>query len=153
MAAAAIVVMAFVAIGLLLGTTTTTAQVLWNPPCSTIMIRNTTPCTADVQLVTTPPGVLPPSIILAGGGVFGPVGVPSPFVINGINSGGANFYPAVAPPAGLLMPPPAPPIPPCAWIPNVTLGPLPGCCFDVYFDCKSCVVWLMPSSGPPPCRP
>lgn len=138
----------FAAIMLLIGSTAS-AQLNWNPPCGVINIHNASGCGTRFTLVTNP-GFLPAPLFIAPGVANFP-GVPNPLQINGIVSFNGNFYPII--PGGPIMPPPAPPVAPCAWIPNVALGPPPGCCFDIFFDCRpgQCNVWLIPK--PPPCQP
>lgn len=120
-------VLATAAVLCTLAAATAAAQMLWNPPCPNVQIVNTSNCGANLRLVTTPAGVLPAVIFVPAGGAVAFPTPPVPFTINGINSFGGIFYP--------FQPPPPPGG--CGCLPGefhiccVTLGPAPGCCFDI----------------------
>lgn len=69
-------------------------------------------------------------------------------LISGIFSNNGTSYPII---------PPLPPGAGCGqsewWIPNVMLGPPPGCCFDICIEPCNCTVTLNAAADPPPCRP
>lgn len=127
------------------------AQVVFrNPPCPAITINNNTLCTAQLNFVPVPPGWPNPVLVPATGSIV----LPGPpvggmFTINGIRSMGGIFYPFLAPPFPVIVN--------CGagdwWISNVTLGPPPGCCFDICANPATCTINLNPSGAPPPCRP
>jgi hypothetical protein len=131
---------------------------LWNPPCPNARIFNCTPCTAVLTLWTNP--AVPAVIVPAFGMVVAPM-APAPLFVNGVISQGGAFVPLVQPPP-VIVPPPL--VPPCVApapgpmngvVRSVTLGPAPGCCFDVYFNTTSdpaypCTIFLYPA--PQPCR-
>ncbi|HVZ41106.1 MAG TPA: hypothetical protein VHI13_17640 [Candidatus Kapabacteria bacterium] len=127
---------------------TASAQLPWNPPCPNTTINNTTLCTAQLNLVTIPAGAVPPVLVPAGTAVVIPTPPPG-LQITGITSFGGFFYP---------VNPPAPPLgigclPTDFWIQHVTLGPPPGCCFNICFDVNTCTITLTNSPVPPKCRP
>lgn len=159
---AALMSAAIVAVGLLLGSVTANAQPLpWNPPCANATIYNTTGCTAQLNLWTTPPGSVPIAVIPPCGVATVPTPPPG-LLINGVISQAGAFVPMVIP--GPVPPPhpcpfpipPSPGVPANGWVRGVVLGPPPGCCFDVYFYSNAdplnpCTIWLFP--GTPKCTP
>jgi hypothetical protein len=69
--------------------------------------------------------------------------------VNSAISFGGIPYPVVQPG------PPSPPAPVGSngWISNITVGPAPGSCVDLYLDLANCTVYVFPTTAPPPCRP
>jgi|GEM_PF-1896767 len=142
-----------------LGAVKTSQPLPWNPPCANARIINYTSCTADLNLRTTtgitltytvPPcsTIMPP--IPTGTSILG--------VITQAGNSGPLLFPGPIAPAGSPCGPviPAYSAPANAWTPGVTLGPSPGCCFDVYFYRNtdpnySCTIALFP--GTSPCTP
>lgn len=140
----AAVSVAVVVVMFLTGLAETVAQ-----PCASVTVTSTSPCGAIVNFWTTPPNSPPPFFVAAGGSVVVPI--PPGASVQGIISLGGNSYALAGPPFA-----PGAPAGATQWVPHVTLGPAPGCCFDVYFQfAPTCNVWLYPSSPlfPPPCKP
>ncbi len=121
------------------------AQVVWNPPCANITVRNLSPvCPARLVLNTVP--AMAPINVPAGGVVI--IGALPGLVINSVGSLGGIIYPVLPPPPGA----------PCNCLPGdfsvccVTLPPAPGCCFDVCFNQATCTITLRPAACAV-CRP
>lgn len=143
------------AIVLLLGAARATAQPIpWDPPCTVSKVVNTTACAVNITITTTAGNVGPIAVAAFGTAPFVPV-VGS--LITGIVTQAGAPVGIVSPGPAIPSPPgPFPPVAAAGWVSNVTFGPPPGCCFDVYFDNSSapgCYVWLVPSAAPPPCTP
>jgi hypothetical protein len=119
-------------------------------PCASVTVRSIPPaCGAVVNFWTTPPNSPPPFFIASGATLVVPI--PAGATVLGMISLGLNSYPLAGPPFA-----PGAPAGATMWVPHITLGPAPGCCFDVYFQfAPTCNVWLYPSSPlfPPPCQP
>ncbi len=141
---------AVAAIVMICAGTTATAQILWNPPCGAVTIFNNTPCTIGLCPGWAPMLAPPCSpFILPGNFAVVPTAAPA-LMLNGIFSQAGILRPLVA----------APPAPPSAvpapwWVPNIMVGPAPGCCVDVYIDNTAgvCTMWVFPTRLAPPCRP
>lgn len=112
--------------------------VFTNPPCPGVKVRNNNlTCTAQVRLVTVPPGVWPALITLAPGTGFGlPMPVAS-VTVTGMTDVFGTFFPFNAPP---------PPITGCGpgawWISGIFLAPALGCSFNVCADPSTCSITL-----------
>lgn len=134
---------------MLFGTLTAAAQPLvWNPPCATLFVKDATGLGGTVTVVTTPPGLVG-AVVVPPFGATGPFFMPVGATVDGITSLGGFFRPVIQPgPAS----PPAP-IPSNGWIPNVTIGPPPGTCVDIYLDLTNCNIYIYPTGFAPPCRP
>jgi hypothetical protein len=141
--------LAVVFIALIFSVLTAAAQPLpWNPPCATLRVKNVTPAPVIINLVTFPPGLVPP-VALPAFGVSPMMPMPAgSFITNATSAGGFN-YPMVQP----GPPSPPAPTPSNGWIPNVSVGPAPNTCVDIYFDYLNCTVYIFPTTSVPPCRP
>ena len=122
----------------------------WDPPCTLTKVINLSPCNANLT-VNTGAGAVGPFFIASGASLFIPMGAP-PVIVTGITTQAGAFVAATSPGA----PVPGTAFPSAGSVLNVTLGPAPGCCFDIYFDNSAgpgCWIWLYPSAAPPPCIP
>ena len=128
---------------------TASAQpLIWNPPCRTLHIKDMTGLGFQINVVTSPSGLVGPAPVpVLPSGAAGPFLMPWGATVNGIISLGGFFYPVIQP--GLASPPA--PIPSNGWIPNVTLAP--GICVDIYLDLTNCNIYVYPTRFLPPCRP
>jgi hypothetical protein len=142
--------------------TTVQAQLLpWNPPCGNVTVYNISGCTADLNLVAFTTGPIPTiTVPQCPGSVV--VGLPGGVTIAGVLSQAGTSVLLQTPVAGVppaLCPVGMPPLPTTIadrWVRGVTLGPAPGCCFDVYFyrtndPVYQCVIFL--ARGTQPCIP
>jgi hypothetical protein len=144
------------AIVCLAGTRAVAQPIPWNPPCEETKVVNLSPCNAIVTFTTTL-GNVGPVTVPSGGSTMAVFAVGS--ALTGIiTQAGAPIASVTVP--GQVIPPPAwtAGSPSSGWVSNVTFGPPPGCCFDVYFDQSQgggCYIWLLPTATvpPPPCTP
>ena len=134
---------------MLFGAITAAAQPLvWNPPCATLFVKDMTGGAIALTVLTTPPGLVGP-VVVPPFGATGPFFMPVGATVNGITSFGGFFRPVFQP----APPSPPAPIPSNGWIPNVTIGPAPGICVDIYLDLTNCNIYVYPTGFLPPCRP
>jgi hypothetical protein len=143
---ASIYALAFVAIMMVFGSTVASA-IPWNPPCGMTTIVNNTGCTVGICPWWNI-GLVPPCAPFIGPG---PASVVINTAVPGLQLNGFVTW------AGTLLPliaiPPGAPCAPAAtwWVPNITVGPAPGCCVDIYVNPGACRIIVCPSPGP--CTP
>jgi hypothetical protein len=136
-----------------LGTISASAQIAWNPPCTATKVVNATNCRLTLQVRTTA-GIITVNV---NPGQSAPFVVPAGTLVGGIITQAGTYVPLTVP-GGIIPSPPKPVagVVSAGSVSNVTFGPAPGCCFDVYFDSSTapgCYIWVVPAAGPPPCIP
>ena len=146
-----------------IGGGTAHAQIMWNPPCANAMVVNMTGCPVTFTLWATPANIGPITVPFCCGVNLVPI--PAGTTINGVvTQAGALIGMAapapVVPAATCGGFAPLPTAPANAIVRRVTLGPAPGCCFDVFFYHNSdpmypCHIFLNAGTPapPPPCIP
>ncbi len=133
----------------LAGTTTWAQPVFLNPPCTTVDLINNSPCyAARVEFVESV-GLWVPASVLPTSSTPLPMIPGVPLTVSGVISLNGNFYPFNPPNPTLGVN--------CGtgmwWIEGVTLGPPPGCCYDICADPATCTIWLNRHVNPSPCNP
>jgi hypothetical protein len=127
---------------------------IWNPPCPGMAVYNFTAVPITLNLVTNPPGAIPPITVNPCPGVSGPATAPS--TILGVISQAGNFVPMgspapVAPTVACPMVGPPPTAAANGWVRGVTITGSP--CVDIYFYTTNdpmypCTVFVVPTLGP-----